>query len=185
MPYEKKEINKLSKKIFLQNKESGWWDNPDRCIYMTLQLVNTEIAEATEGDRKNLMDDHLPDRKMAEVELADTFIRLLDLAGRHEWIYIDDCGVSPYLASKNNLAAKHYVLTKCVCDIGLYAKNDYVLPELNPVNKYYSRAVCTLLKIAEEEGYDLNGAVTEKLEYNKKRSDHKRENRSKIGGKKY
>ena len=35
-----------------------------------------------EGDRKNLMDDHLPHRKMIEVELADAVIRIGDLAGK-------------------------------------------------------------------------------------------------------
>lgn len=60
----------------------------NRCIYQTLQLVVTEIAEATEGERKNLMDDHLPHRKMGEVELADALIRLLDMAGRYGWEYL-------------------------------------------------------------------------------------------------
>ena len=45
-------------------------------------LIVSEIAEAMEGDRKNLMDDHLPYRSMLEVELADAVIRILDLAGR-------------------------------------------------------------------------------------------------------
>ena len=34
-----------------------------------------------EGDRKDLMDDKLPHRKMLEVELADALIRIHDLAG--------------------------------------------------------------------------------------------------------
>ena len=52
-------LNKLNHKaleIYAMNKAVGWWDNPDRCIYETLQLVSTEISEATEGERKNLMD---------------------------------------------------------------------------------------------------------------------------------
>jgi NTP pyrophosphatase (non-canonical NTP hydrolase) len=36
-----------------------------------------------EGERKNLMDDKLPHRKMAEVELADALIRIFDYAGAH------------------------------------------------------------------------------------------------------
>lgn len=63
------------------------------------------------------MDDHLPHRKMAEVELADAVIRILDYA--------------------------------------------------------------------EAFGYDIEGAITEKLEYNKHRADHKRENRAKEGGKQF
>ena len=43
----------------------------------------SEIAEAMEGERKNLLDDKLPHRRMAEVELADTLIRIFDYAGEH------------------------------------------------------------------------------------------------------
>lgn len=45
-----------------------------------LALIHSEISEALEGERKDLMDDKLPDRKMAEVELADAIIRILDYA---------------------------------------------------------------------------------------------------------
>lgn len=46
-----------------------------------LMLMVSEIAEAMEGERKNLMDTHLPHRKMAEAEFADLLIRLFDYAG--------------------------------------------------------------------------------------------------------
>ena len=46
-----------------------------------LALIHSEISEALEGERKNLMDDKLPHRKMAEVELVDAIIRILDYAG--------------------------------------------------------------------------------------------------------
>lgn len=46
-----------------------------------LCLIHSEISEAMEGERKNLMDDKLPHRKMAEVELADALIRIFDYAG--------------------------------------------------------------------------------------------------------
>jgi NTP pyrophosphatase (non-canonical NTP hydrolase) len=48
-----------------------------------LMLMVSEIAEAMEGERKDLMDDHLPHRKMAEVELADALIRIFDYAGAY------------------------------------------------------------------------------------------------------
>lgn len=38
-----------------------------------------------EGERKNLMDDKLPHRKMAEVELADILIRVFDYAAAHNY----------------------------------------------------------------------------------------------------
>jgi NTP pyrophosphatase (non-canonical NTP hydrolase) len=66
-------------------KKSGWWDDllpPQRgTVAEKLLLVHSEISEACEGYRKDLMDDHLPHRKMVEVELADALIRICDLAG--------------------------------------------------------------------------------------------------------
>lgn len=41
-------------------------------------LIVSEIAEAMEGVRKDLMDTHLPHRKMEEVEMADAVIRIFD-----------------------------------------------------------------------------------------------------------
>jgi|TARA_R110000744_G_scaffold47524_4_gene104591 hypothetical protein len=64
--------------------QSGWWKNVDETdmnVRATkLCLVHSEISEALEGARKGLMDDHLPHRKMEEVELADAIIRILDYA---------------------------------------------------------------------------------------------------------
>jgi NTP pyrophosphatase (non-canonical NTP hydrolase) len=62
-----------------------WWERPDgsrieRNKGELLMLMVSEIAEAMEGERKDLMDDKLPHRKMAEVELADTLIRIFDYA---------------------------------------------------------------------------------------------------------
>lgn len=104
-------------------RKSGWWDEYDnmpeqyRKYYLGTKrdLMHTELAEATEGARKDLMDDHLPHRKMEEVELADTIIRILDYAGGR--------------------------------------------------------------------GYDVAGAVIEKLAYNQRRPDHKPEARQAEGGK--
>jgi NTP pyrophosphatase (non-canonical NTP hydrolase) len=82
-----------------------------------LALIHSEISEALEGERKDLMDDHLPHRKMAEVELADALIRIFDYAAGH--------------------------------------------------------------------GYDIGGALVEKMEYNRTRKDHTREARLAPNGKKY
>ena len=66
---------------------AGWWDNADvktnpYVVPAKLMLMVSELAEAMEGDRKDLMDDKLPHRKMIEVELADALLRIADLAGK-------------------------------------------------------------------------------------------------------
>ena len=76
--------------------ESGWWKDKGGIdvrlrddggeflniwVAAKLALVHTEVSEGVEGFRKGKMDDHLPHRKMLEVELADAIIRIFDLAG--------------------------------------------------------------------------------------------------------
>lgn len=96
---------------FRQFKEAGWLDEP-RNKGTDLMLIVTEVSEAMKGERKNLMDTHLPHRKMAEVEMADVVLRVFSYCGTF--------------------------------------------------------------------GYDLEGAMIEKMEYNRTRPDHKKETRTKA-----
>ena len=92
------ELKKLQENIHQGNVDAGWWTDLDtlqslaeECRIRTrfgkalvaekLALIHSEVSEAMEGARKNLMDDKLPHRKMIEVELADAVIRILDLGG--------------------------------------------------------------------------------------------------------
>lgn len=52
-----------------------------RNIGELLMLIVSEVAETMEGVRKDLPDTHLPHRKMEEVEMADTLIRIFDYCG--------------------------------------------------------------------------------------------------------
>lgn len=82
-----KTLNELAADCHAANRH--WWHDPktgerlNRNKGELLMLIVSEVAEAMEGERKNLMDDHLPHRKMAEVELADILIRVFDYAGAY------------------------------------------------------------------------------------------------------
>ena len=118
-----KQINNLRDLCYKASFDAGWYTNLktgellERNKGEMIALIHSEISEAMEGERKGLMDDHLPNRPMAEVEMADAIIRIMDYCGR--W------------------------------------------------------------------GYDIGGAIMNKIEYNKNRADHKLENRVKDGGKKF
>lgn len=70
--------------------KGGWWHDVEtgeplkRNKGEMLMLIVSEVAEAMEGDRKGLMDDHLPEHTMETVEIADVFIRVGDYAGGHK-----------------------------------------------------------------------------------------------------
>lgn len=75
-------LNDYSKQVHAANQK--WWQDMNtgsplkRNKGELLMLIVSEVSEAMEGERKDLMDDKLPHRKMAEVEMADALIRLLD-----------------------------------------------------------------------------------------------------------
>jgi NTP pyrophosphatase (non-canonical NTP hydrolase) len=78
-------LNEFAKQCRQANDK--WWKNPatgepiNRNRAELLMLIVSEIAEAMEGERKGLMDDKLPHRPMAEVELADALVRIFDYCG--------------------------------------------------------------------------------------------------------
>lgn len=72
-------LQRVQQKMWAISANAGWHDKPREDGTM-LALCHSELSEALEGFRKNLVDDHLPHRMMAEVELADCVIRIFDLA---------------------------------------------------------------------------------------------------------
>ncbi len=78
------QLNRMA--AIVHEANAKWWVNLqtgqplDRNVGELLMLTVSELAEVLEGHRKNLMDDHLTHRRMFEVELADTIIRVLDIS---------------------------------------------------------------------------------------------------------
>lgn len=70
-------LNELAKEIYANNVEKGFYEEP-RSFGDRVSLMHSELSEALEADRKDLMDDKLPHRSGIEVELADCLIRILD-----------------------------------------------------------------------------------------------------------
>ena len=165
----------LQNKIHQQNIEMGWWDNP-RPFSTFVCLFHSELSEAMEGDRKGLMDDHLPKYPMFQVELADFVIRCLDWLGRNRYDAHDisfEFAVTEGMKNTELLAWLHHSVSMALDSrTGIDAV-------------YLASAVNGCFDFAKYNDFDLHQIILEKVEYNKHRADHKRENREKDGGKKY
>lgn len=78
-------LNDYAKEVHVANDK--WWRDPKtgniiaRNFGEMIALCHSELSEALEGHRKNLMDDKLPNRYMCEVELVDCLIRIFDIGG--------------------------------------------------------------------------------------------------------
>lgn len=76
-------LNTLQALVYDWNAAQGFWtsDNTGEKI----ALMHSELSEALEADRKHILsDDKIPSYTGVEAELADTVIRILDFAGRHQ-----------------------------------------------------------------------------------------------------
>jgi hypothetical protein len=181
--------DRYAKTIYAWNLQVGWWDDPNRCLYQTLQLVSTEVAEATEGERKDLMDDHIPTRKMGEVELADALIRILDFGAHMKLKVSSTMQGHEWASEEGTIGKKHLAINRMLMTL-VEAYEEY--DECNNMGDSttmmglcYSCTIHTIADVAKFQGYDLEAATIDKMLYNQTRLDHTREHRAHFDGKKF
>lgn len=185
-------LHQLATRIHAQNKAAGWWDIP-RPRVQTAWLVVTELAEATEAERKGRYAD-LEAFELAvkagkpwnhkfrdfvkdsfEDEIADAVIRLLDFAAS-EGIDIDldpsDCEnsfdkysneISFFFITDNLLQLANYGDGLCYDFFGR-------IEDKNIIDSYsrntLSETLGYLIIVSRERGFDLWHHVELKLKYN-------------------
>lgn len=166
-------LNELAQRVHQANRK--WWQHIDTGLPIErnrkelLMLVITEIAEAVEGERKNLMDDKLPHRRMAEVEMADAYIRLLDFSAGFK-VHIGERFLN-YIPAENKGEAL-FNISACVMRIAI--SDERLAASLYMISDY-----------CKFHGYDLQAAFEEKMAYNATRVDHTHEARKLSEGKKW
>lgn len=180
-------FNEIATNIHSNN--ARWWcdietgERIERVPEELLMLIVSEIAEAMEGERKDLMDDKLPHRKMAEVELADVLIRIFDFAGGFK--YDLDINKALDLRALDITDNKGEMLFALVRRVYLVWLAIQIGEGQTTVGTRLVHLIIGVLQYAEAHNYDMLDAMEEKLAYNKIREDHQIENRKLAGGKKW
>lgn len=194
---------------FNASNRAGWWsmDNPLGKVNITrrFNLIHSELAEATEADRRGARDSHLPLYPGVLVEFADAYIRTCDILGAitaadvsgafgnylgktiaaainidgEPWDPIKDGGaeISSIIFSLHNLTDS---LAMSILLPGEEADDVYVTA--TGVLASYSVAAEALYR---RYGITLREVIDEKMAYNAHRADHKPEARRAKGGKAY
>lgn len=179
----------LMTEIHNQNVEMGWWDSP-RSFETFVILFNSELGEATEGLRKGIPDDHLPEYPMFQVELADFVIRIYDWLGQFEPEWVESSVRTPkihvsYEDNAKNLAELYGCVMDAYAEYASYCKSGVVVRRSRRMAEGLFTTIQTCFQIAQDQGFDLLEIINKKLAYNRNRADHKRENRKAEGGKKF
>ena len=173
-------LNELAASI--HKRMEKWWQDPrtqkpiERNKEELLMLSISELSEAMEGERKNLMDDKLPHRKMAEVEMADAYIRLCDFSAGFKYQLSYETGRAVFIPK--NKAAAIFKITTQIVRVGECLDSGCC-------NVTISHALELIRAYCIRHNYDLAGAIEEKMEFNRTREDHKHEARLIAGGKQF
>lgn len=173
--------------------DAGWWSDPKtglpiaRNVGEMLLLMVSELAEGAEGLDAGLMDDKLPHRRMIEVELADFHIRLYDFCGGQtldlQAAYTNSVLTEAFnevIAPRGDTPAL-WQITRHICDAmeahrkGKRTTHIASLARAYRLSEWYAGML----------GCDVEGAIEEKMAFNKVRPDHQLAARMAPGGKTY
>ena len=164
-------INELAKEVHLNAVDKGFWEN-NQSDEHCLCLVISELMEAVEADRKGrhadvesfkILMDGCEElfyinfsnciKDTIEDEISDAFIRLLDLAGSHKYIFDTEYDINMITAKKS------------------FTENIYEIVQVLTYKKYSTKGKVTyvaqhIIKLAEILKIDLEYHVRLKMRYN-------------------
>lgn len=173
------DLEELLAECHAASVRNGWWSdletgepvlrNKGECLC----LIHSEISEGWDADQTHALDDKLPHRLGAEVELADALIRVADYAGGFGYTL----DIRPSLI---DAFARHGwdVLHAAVTDV-MESERKYP----STAHVHLSALAARIVGYANLRGFDIWTTMREKLAFNAQRADHKPENRRQAGGK--
>lgn len=220
------DIQVLCDTCFAVANHQGWWTNPKTGeplsgefapgqrehpinVPAKLMLISCELSEAYAAMRDDAQDEHLSNYDGAAVELADTVIRIADLAGGlglrlAKASRVSNYGQAVYIEHLDNALAEEpsererlplVLLLEaqgCVATAmegfrkGTIFSGGYGDVELESFTLLEVALCDTLLKcfsMARLMDLPIDTAINDKLLYNLQREDHKLANRAAEGGK--
>lgn len=179
------ELKNLILSVHQDNREMGWWES-ERSTETFHCLFSSELIEAMEGIRKNIMDDKLPHLRNDVVEMADYVIRLMDYLGNEYKdkpeeleMYLGICDEVLLVRMQSLMAfelntkyiSRHLSL---MADFERHVRNE----DTHKANWVLLGALTgALAGMQKAYGGDFLAVIEEKRAFNLKRADHKLANR--------
>jgi len=172
-----RDLNKLAKEVHENAVKNGFWDNKPSTKHC-LMMVITELSEAVQADRKGKradmedFNDEMVDeddkvgfdiafgwwvKDTVEDELADVYLRLLDIAGKEE-INLNSNDVTLNILPKENTFTEN-----------MYAVVRYLTSDRFSLHGKVLYSMCQIKEIAERMNIDLLRHVELKMKYNQTR----------------